>query len=270
MDRGFVSVPGGELYYERAGIGRPIVFVHAGIADLTMWEPQVDQFAGDRTVICFDSRGFGRSRTDAVRFSPVDDLLAVLDHLDAGRVVLVGCSRGGQHSLDLTLAAPDRVAALVWVGGGISGAEHEPPAEQQAVFDRIEALWEAKDWDALVDLETRVWVDGPLAPAGRAPAPVRERVRRMIHEIETRDEPEAEALPPPAPAVDRLDQISCPVLVIVGAHDTTGTRASADRLTAGVAGVERVDFPDAAHMPNLEHPERFNAALRDFLDRHAL
>jgi 3-oxoadipate enol-lactonase len=268
MDSGYVPVPGGELYFEQIGAGPAISFVHAGIADLTMWEPQVSEFARDHTVICFDCRGFGRSRTEAVEFSAVDDILAVLDHLAVGRTVLVGCSRGGQQSLDLTLERPDRVAALVWVCGGVSGSQHEPPAEQTAIFDRIEALYEARDWDALVDLETHVWVDGPMQPDGRAPEVVRERVRRMIYAIETRDEPEAKLRPISRPAADRLDEIACPMLVVVGALDTSGARASADLLTQRVAGVERVDFPDAAHVPSLEHPERFNIALRDFLARH--
>ncbi len=162
MDRGFVRVPGGELYFERVGSGQPMILVHAGIADLTMWEPQIEEFARDHAVIRFDSRGFGRSRTEAVEFSPADDLQAVLDHLEIARAVLVGCSRGGQQSLDFTLAAPDRVAGLVWVCGGVSGSQHEGSADQTAIFDRIEALWQAKDIDALVDLETHVWADGPL------------------------------------------------------------------------------------------------------------
>ncbi|NUT22779.1 MAG: alpha/beta fold hydrolase [Hamadaea sp.] len=270
MDSGYVPVPDGALYFERTGHGPPIVFVHAGVADLTMWESQVGEFARDHTVVCFDSRGFGRSRTEAVEFSPVDDLRAVLDHLDLRQAVVVGCSRGGQQSLDFTLEEPGRVAGLVWVCGGVSGSSHEGPAEQTAVFDRIEALWRAKDWDALVDLETHVWADGPLQPEGRVPRAVREHVRRMIYAIETRNEPEPTALPLARPAADRLHEITCPALVVIGAHDTSGTRASADLLTGGVTGVERVDFPDAAHLPNLEHPERFNAAVRDFLTRHGL
>jgi pimeloyl-ACP methyl ester carboxylesterase len=267
MESGFVPVPGGELYFEQTGEGPPIVFVHAGICDLTMWEPQVAEFARDHTVVCYDSRGFGRSRTEAVEFSPVDDLLAVLDHREIGNCVLVGCSRGGQHCLDLTLDAPDRVAALVWVDGGVSGSKHEPPAEQTAIFDRIDALWEAKEWDPLVDLETHVWVDGPFQPDGRAPADVRDKVRQMIYAIEKRDEPETKLAPVSRPAADRLDELTCPVLVVVGLLDTSGTLASADLLTERVPGVERVDFPDSAHLPSLEHPERFNAALRDFLGR---
>ena len=270
MKNGFVPVPGGELYFERVGSGSPIVFVHAGIADLTMWKPQVEVFAADHAVVSFDSRGFGRSRTEAVEFSPSDDLRAVLDHAEIDRTVLVGCSRGGQHCLDFTLDAPDRVAALVWVCGGVSGSKHEGPADETAIFERIEALWEAKGWDALVDLETHVWVDGPLAPEGRAPAAVRDRVRRMIYAIETRNEAEPTVLQASRAAADRLGEVACPTLVVIGAFDTSGTRASADLLTNGVEGAERVDFPDSAHVPSLEHPERFNTALRSFLTRHGV
>ena len=270
MDSGYIPVPGGDLYFERTGHGSPIVFVHAGIADLTMWEPQVAEFAKDHTVVCFDTRGFGRSRTEPVEFSHVDDLRAVLDHLEIGQAVVVGCSRGGQHSLDFTVEEPDRVAGLVWVCGGVSGSSHQGSPEQTAVFDRIDALWKAKDWDALVDLETRVWADGVLQREGRAPQAVREHVRRMIHAIETRSEEAPKVRPLSRPAVGRLQDIACPVLVVIGAHDTSGTRASADLLTAEVAGAERVDFPDAAHVPSMEHPERFNTALRAFLARHSL
>lgn len=221
-------------------------------------------------VVCFDSRGFGRSRADVAEFSPVDDLRAVLDHLEIEQALLVGCSRGGQQSLDFLLEEPDRVAGLVWVCGGVSGSSHEGPPAQTAVFDRIEALWQAKDWDTLVDLETHVWADGPLEPEGRAPQAVREHVRRMIYAIETRSEPVPKALPLPRPAAGRLQEIARPVLVVIGALDTTGTQASADLLSDKVVGAERVDFPDAAHVPNMEHPERFNTALRGFLARNGL
>ncbi len=90
----------------------------------------------------------------------------------------------------------------------------------------------------------------------------------MIYAIETRNEPEPKTLPVSLPAAQRLDEIACPLLVIIGALDTSGTRASADLLTDRVAGVERIDFSDSAHMPNMEHPERFNTALREFFARH--
>jgi len=268
--QGFVTVPGGELYYERTGSGAPIVFVHAGIADLTMWEPQVEALAGSHEVVCFDSRGFGRSRTEPVEFWPVEDLRAVLDQLGIGKAVLVGCSRGGQHCLDFTVDSPERVSGLAWVCGGVSGLQHEPPPEQSAVFDRVEELYEAEEWDALADLEAHVWVDGVLQPEGRAPAAVLERIRKLIYELETRAEAEPKPQPATLPAADNLDRVQCPVLLVVGALDTSGTIASGEHLARSLPAAERVDFPDSAHLPNLEHPKRFNRALLDFLARHGL
>jgi pimeloyl-ACP methyl ester carboxylesterase len=262
----------GELYFERSGLGATsIVFVHAGIADLTMWEPQVEAFAPSYDVVCFDARGFGRSRSEPGAFSPVEDLRAVLDRLGIDSAVLVGCSRGGAHALDFAVDSPDRVRALAWVCGGVSGRpETAPPAEEAAMFERIEKLWEAKEFDALVDLETHVWVDGPLQPEGRAPADVRERIGRLIYDLETRDEIDLRPEPPRLEAATNLDRITCPVLVVVGALDTIGTRAAADLLSQSAPHAERVDFPDSAHLPNLEHPERFNRGLSEFLARHDL
>ena len=270
MDSGLVSVPGGELYFERTGRGSPIVFVHAGIADLTMWQPQVDEFARDHTVVCFDSRGFGRSRTEAVEFSPVDDLRAVLDHLEIGQAVLVGCSRGGQQSLDFTLEEPDRVAGLVWVCGGVSGSSHEGLRNRPRCSTRSRRSGRRRTGTRLSTWRPGYGPTARCSPKDAHRGPCTRHVRRMIYAIETRTEPEPKVLPTPRPAAGRLREIACPALVVIGALDTTGTRASADLLTDGVAGVERVDFPDAAHVPNLEHPERFNTAVRDFLTRHAL
>src|SRR5581483_6435439 len=113
---------------------------------------------------------------------------------------------------------------------------------------------------ALVDLQTHIWADGPLQPEGRAPAGVRDRIRPLIRDLETRAEPEPKTQPPKLAAAQHLERVTCPTLVVIGALDTTGTRASADYLTENLPHVERVDFPDSAHLPSLEHPERFDEA----------
>lgn len=264
----YVEVPGGRLYAEQAGSGAPLVFVHAGVTDSGLWDPQFAEFGGDRTLVRFDLRGFGRSVTEDVDFDPVDDIEAVFDHFGLERAVVVGASRGGQQSLDFTLAHPERVSGLVWVNGGVSGAVHEPSAEQTAVFDRIDALREAGRLDELVELETHVWADGPFQAADRAPAAVRDRLREWIRAIDTRDRPVGKALQR-TDAVARLGELDIPVLVVIGAHDTSGTRASADLLVRRATRAVRLDFPDAAHLPSLEHAKRFNAALRDFLDHNS-
>jgi pimeloyl-ACP methyl ester carboxylesterase len=65
----------------------------------------------------YDRRGFGRSEPPKGPYSDVDDRHAVLDTLNISRAILVGCSNGSRLAVDYTLAHPDRVAALVLVGG---------------------------------------------------------------------------------------------------------------------------------------------------------
>jgi pimeloyl-ACP methyl ester carboxylesterase len=64
--------------------------------------------------------------------------------------------------------------------------------------------------------------------------------------------------------------VAVPTLVVIGDHDVTDAKVAAELLTAGIPDAEQQRFPDAAHLPSVEHPERFTSVLRDWLTRHAL
>ena len=68
-DSGFLDVDGGQLYFEADGSGHPLVLVHAGVANLRMWDADVAALRDDYRVIRYDTRGYGRTETDAVEFS---------------------------------------------------------------------------------------------------------------------------------------------------------------------------------------------------------
>jgi 3-oxoadipate enol-lactonase len=68
--------------------------------------------------------------------------------------------------------------------------------------------------------------------------------------------------------LDRLGEIAAPTLVLVGGHDLATTRNSADRMCEGLTEVRRVDWPDVAHLPSLEQPDRFLALLLDWIADH--
>ncbi|SNS99461.1 Pimeloyl-ACP methyl ester carboxylesterase [Asanoa hainanensis] len=93
----------------------PMVLLHGGGGDGTSWDQLAPRFAQDRPVYVPDLRGMGASERSGPYGPTVfrDDLLALLDKLSLDRVVLVGHSLGGLVALLTTLAAPDRVAALV-------------------------------------------------------------------------------------------------------------------------------------------------------------
>lgn len=262
---GFIPVEGGRLWAQWAGEGTGVVLAHAGIADARMWDPQWAPLTARHRVVRYDLRGFGRADTTHTTFSNRADLVAVMDAAGLDRAVLVGCSRAGSIVIDTALEFPDRVSGIAWVCGGLAGTEVEDTPEETASFARGEALEAAKDWAALADLDVEIWVDGIGQPAGRAPAAVRDLVRRMTYETYVQEKPYGDPVVLDPPAAARLGEIRAPLLAIVGLLDITATATVADLLVAGVPGARRVDLPDVAHLPNLERPDWFTETLLAFL-----
>jgi 3-oxoadipate enol-lactonase len=265
--QGFVDVPGGRLWAEAAGAGPSVVLVHAGIADARMWDPQWAELAARHRVVRYDCRGFGRSESGDVAFSNRADLIAVMDAAGLAHATLVGCSRAGAIVVDTALEFPGRVAGLVSVCGGLGGLEMEDTPEEREVYERGEVLEAAKDWAAAADLDVALWVDGVGQPTGRAPAAVRELVRRMTFETYAQEKPVGRPTSLSPPAATRLHEIAVPTLVIIGELDTLSTRLTAEVLATGIRAAERVPVPGVAHLPNLERPEWFTRTLLEFLSR---
>jgi 3-oxoadipate enol-lactonase len=266
-ETGFVEVDGGRIYYEVEGDGHPLLLIHGGLGDLRMWERQVPVFAERYRVIRYDTRGFGRTETEDVEFSNRADAAAVLDHVGADSAHVVGQSRGGVIALDLLLEHPGRIDAFISVAGGIGGFTPQlPEGVSTPPWDEMERVWEAKDWAALAELETQVWVDGWGQPSTR----VDPALRRLVHGwiLASYEAGKAEGKPQPLepPAAERLAEVRVPTLVMVGAVDEPGGVVAERHLAASVDGARLVEFPGVAHMIQLEEPERFNALVLEFLD----
>lgn len=256
-------INGARIHYERSGKGIPVLFIHAGIADSRMWEPQAKAFADQFDMIRPDLRGFGDSELPAGQYSARADLVGLLDHLGVERVHVVACSMGGSLAIDLALEHPDRVDRLVLVASGVSGLKlGEMDA---ALFADVEAADKAGDMEAVNLAEVRLWVDGPRRPEGSAPAAVRDLVLDMNGRTLRTDWASAKHLALDPPAIERLGEISAPTLVIVGDQDLPHAFANADVIASRVPDARKVIIKDAAHLPNLERPEEFNRVLLDFL-----
>ena len=268
-ETGFVEVKGGRLYYEEEGSGPPLVLLHAGVADLRQWDPHVPAFAERYRVIRYDTRGFGRSESEHVEFTNRGDLGQVLDRLGVAATHLVGCSRSGSIATDFAVDTPERVTSLTVVAGGLGGYEAEVPPEAQALGDAMEqaseAAYEAKDWARLADLEADYWTNGPGQPANRADPAIRAQVYGWVHTTYAAEKEEGIPQRLDPPAAGRLDALSMPLLVILGELDEAHTNASMRRLAASVPGARLEVFDGAAHMLNLEQPDRFTRVVLDFL-----
>jgi pimeloyl-ACP methyl ester carboxylesterase len=188
-----------------------------------------------------------------------------MDAIDIPRAVLVAASMGGEVALAFALDHPDRVAGLVLVDT-LAGID-APSDHLRAGWRAMEEALDADDLDRAVEIELGMWVDGPhRSPADVDPA-VRDFVREMdLALLQRAGEHEHAAEQDPVPPVrERLGDIRCPVLVVHGALDVDDARISAEVLVTRIPDVRQAIIPDAAHLPSLEDPARFNALAGEFL-----
>jgi len=161
-----------RIHYERSGTGFPVLFIHAGIADSRMWEPQARAWADQFDMIRPDLRGFGDSELPPAPYSNRLDLVALLDYLGVDRAHVVGCSMGGGLDIDFALAHPDRISKLVLVGSAIGGFAFRP--EHAHLFSEAASARKAGDLEALNQAMLHLFLDGPERPRGYVAGPLRE------------------------------------------------------------------------------------------------
>jgi pimeloyl-ACP methyl ester carboxylesterase len=259
------AADGARLWYETAGEGPWVVFVHPGLWDSRTWDRQFESFpAAGWSVLRADVRGYGRSdRPSGTPYSVVRDLVAVMDAAGAGSASIVGCSMGGAIALDLALSYADRVDALVLAASGVGG--YEATDDEEAWWENhgagIEEAVEAGDLERAQDLRLRIWA--PLGTGDRAGRRIREIAFDNLHEL-TMDESAAEELDPPA--AERLAEITCPVLVLPADHDPPDMRSISRRLTEGIPGAVTVEIPNVDHVVNMRAPEAFDREVLRFLE----
>jgi len=111
-----------------------------------------------------------------------------------------------------------------------------------------------------------MWVDGPFRSPDQVDAGVREEVRRMQMDVFTVPFPlDAEIQPLEPPAMERLEELQVPTLIIVGELDVPDFLNIADTLDERVAGARKVIIPGVAHLPNMEKTGEFNRFVLAFL-----
>ena len=260
-----VELNGARIHYKRSGAGYPVVFLHAGVGDSRMWAPQAAGLDDHFDVITPDMRGYGKSELPARSWSPVADVLALMDVLRIREAPhLVGCSIGGGVAIDFALEHPERVSKLVLVGAGVSGQPHDHKYDD--LYADVDAAEETNDLAVLNEAEMRLWLVGP----GRTTGQVDQRLRDLFLDMNgislKSDFASAPTQKINPPAFGRLEEIKAPTLVVVGDEDLSEIRDIAALLVSKIRGARKAVIHDAAHLPNLEHPEKFNRLLLDFLN----
>jgi pimeloyl-ACP methyl ester carboxylesterase len=241
-----LDIDGAQLAYRVDGHGPDLVLVHAGIADMRMWDPLAELLARRYTITRYDMRGFGQTAYTAGEYSPADDLAALLLALEIERCTLVGASFGGHVALEFAATHPDAVERLVVID---PPAETEWSEDMRSFFAAEDAALEAGDIEEAVRLNVELWVGSADARVKELVAEMQERAFRL----QLAAEPEPVEIDPPL--AERLAGIAVPVTVIHGERDVPDFVAIAHMLAEQLPSATLHCVARTAHLPALERPE---------------
>ena len=264
-----IGVNGVHLNVEVSGEGPTLLLLHGFSGSAATWAPHVEAWRGFATV-AVDLLGHGASDCPADRRRYrmercLEDLVALLDHLDVRRAAVLGYSMGGRVALRLALHAPERLWALV-LESASPGIEDASEREARARSDAD--LAEVVEREGVEAFVVR-WQALPLfASQARLPAAVREELRRQRLGNDSRGlagSLRGMGAGRQEPVLARMGDIRKPVLVIAGALDDKYC-GLARRMAAALPCARTEIVPDAGHAVHLERPEAFAGAVRGFLE----
>ncbi|MFF0424005.1 alpha/beta fold hydrolase [Streptomyces sp. NPDC004520] len=248
-------------FYEDRGTGPALLLIHGHPFDHTMWQPQIDRFsrAGYR-VITPDLRGYGATplgpRTGTTTLGDfAEDLVALLDSLEIEECVVAGLSMGGQIAMELVRRHPGRVRGLVLADTFPAAETEDGRKDRNAMADRLLREGMRRYADEVLD---------------RMVAPYNTHAAPHVHRMMCATDPVAAAAALRGRAErpdyrETLATLAVPALVVVGRDDTYTPVADAEEMHALLPHSTLTVIERAAHLPNLERPEEFDAALDAFL-----
>jgi pimeloyl-ACP methyl ester carboxylesterase len=259
-----VRTNGLEIAYERVGEGPPLIFVHGGAEDGRVWQPQLAALADEFTVVAWDEPGAGRSSDVPAGFGLAEYahcLAALIEAIALGPAHVVGLSWGGTVVQELYRHHPELVATLILVDtyAGWKGSlpEEEVRARVEGVHQMLAAP--AEEFDPTY----------PGLFAGDPPAefvPLLEQMAANVRRASLRTEVLVMA---EADQRDLLPRIAVPTLLIWGEQDVRSPLSVARKFEQAIPDARLVVIPDCGHVSNLERPERFNEAVREFCRAHS-
>lgn len=251
------------MTYEVAGQGLPLLLVHGFPLNKTLWEPQIKDLAVSVRVIVPDLRGHGASDPVPGEYSMdllADDCFALLEDLgEEDPVVVCGLSMGGYIAFSFYRRYPQRVAGLILAA---TRAKADSP-EARDSRDKMAAKVDEQGAGAIAeDLLPKM-----LSPHTLATNPeLVERVKHMMANTSARGIKGAlmgmKSRPDSTPT---LIQIDVPTLIVHGEDDQIIPRQEAQDMHAAIQDAQMRLLPQAGHLLNLEQPDLFNQAIREFL-----
>ena len=248
MDSGMLATASAEIYWQALGEGPAVVLAHGIGGNHAIWYRQIDALSRSNRVITFDHRGFGLSRDldGRGRDAFVEDLTALLDHLDIAKAALVGQSMGAGTCIGFAHRAPERVAALA-ICDSLHGIVES--GEVKAIMDAARAK------TAALSQVERVLGAGAAPDLAALYSQIASFNAASRHDLTGRFDAR--------PAAD-LGGNGYPVLFLSGVDDILFP-IEAVLVQAEVPGSFLVEVNDAGHSAFLEAPTQFNDTILSLL-----
>jgi len=263
------EINGIDIYFEQHGeSGEPLVLMHGYTGDITDWRFQFPEFSRTHRVLMMDHRGHGRSDAPRERDSytidqMANDALALTESLGLERYHLVGHSMGGAIAQEMALSSPGRLLSLTLHD---TAHQFDMPSTDAMVKSREERFRAAEE----EGMEAAAAIAYPVPEPPFMPAERREETRERLEAMSVdafvgawnglRAWPGTES---------RLKDIKARTMVIYGDLDYAPLIESAKHMAATIPDATLEVVPQAAHSPQYERPELFNAALRRHLEAGA-
>lgn len=257
------ALTGRVIRYLEAGLGRPLLLLHAFPLGADMWRPQLERVPRGWRFIAPDLRGLGGSTLDGDHAVVVEDYahdaFALLDDLRLERAVIGGLSLGGYVTMAMHRREPGRFAGILLADTKAAADSDEGRRGRRVMLDTVRS--------------------------GGVPAIVDEMLGKLAGETSRRERPEIIAgvrqMIASAPqagveaaiyalmhrpdATAGLSTIACPALVVVGEEDRVTPLADAEALHRSIAGSQLATVPRAGHLSNLEAADEFSTTITGWL-----
>lgn len=230
-------------------------------SNLSMWDGQIDLLTARYRVLRYDHRGHGASDVPPGPYSfdmLTGDVIQLMDHFGIGTADWIGLSMGAMTGMGLAIHHADRFGRMVLADGRADAPEMFKAMWDQriavvsdggteAVADGTLAMWLTEDWRA----------ENPQATAA---------VRAMITSTNAKGYIACCQGLKDLDYLKDLGSVRNPVLYICGAEDKGAPPEVMKAMAAATPGAAYVEIPNAGHVPNINRPQEFNAALSDFLE----
>jgi len=255
---------GTTIEYDDVGNGMPLLLIHGFPLDRSLWRSQIEGLQSAARVIAPDLRGFGQSG-NAPETMTMDeyaaDLKALLDALNVKQAVVCGLSMGGYIALAFLAKYPGMLKGLI-LANTRAGADSEQARE--ARYANVQ-----KAFDEGVSAVAEGMLPKMLTEATRANRDsLTAYVRSMMAHQPAKGVAAAQRGMAARPdRTSMLAAINIPTLIITGSADTLIPPSESEAMAKAIPGSKLVVVPDVAHLSNVENPDAFNAAVREFIGK---